>query len=361
MRRGAASRALGVLAAFGWLTFPAVAAAAGLDCPARQVLLEPKFVQANTTANRVLGVHWGLSGSFVAADGQQDGLVFLNTAGAQIGFQPLNLFPFNLTTAYGRLYFQALDSSGRSVIAYTSGSTLVQQLLPNNFLSQGGLLTVGPDGNGVSYSNALSSLLRHDKNLVLSPPSVVSLPGRPAAIATWNGAPWIAFGGSTGSGLAAVQPDGTVQVRSTLPNSPTVMEPCGDNLVIGGVQLLVQARISAAGQIVLDVTPTSLTIRGLSCLPGGDVMYVADGRVVGIRSASGTLQNYTVPGTGNLAGVATAPGPNATALLLNSTSTQGVPILAQLPLLGALFRNPSACREPEELLLLVTPRIVSER
>lgn len=220
---------------------------------------------------------------------------------------------------------------------------------------------MGPDGSGVSFSNALSSLVRFDKNLVISTPTVVTLPGKPAAIATWNGQRYIAFAGSS-SGLATVQPDGTAVPNGlTLPNPPTVMEPCGDNLFIGGVQLFVQARVSSAGQIVLAVTPTTLAIRGLSCLPGGDVMYVADGHVVGIRSASGTLQSYTVPGTGNLAGIATAPGPNATALLLNSTPTQGVPILAELPYIGALFRNCSACREPNELLMLVTPRIVSER
>ncbi len=295
------------------------------------------------------------------SDGQGDGVIFMNTAGAQIGFQPLNLLPLNLTTAYGRLYLNALDSSGRSVIAYVSDSTVVQQFLPNNFLSQGGLLTVGPDGSGVSFSNTLSSLVRFDKNLILSTPSAVSLPGKPAAVATWNGVSWIGFGSPTGSGLATVQPDGTVQVRSTLPSPPTVMEPCGDNLFIGGVQLMAQARMSSGGQIVIDLIPTTLTIRGLSCLAGGGAMYVADGRVVGIRSASGTLHNYTVPGTGNLTGVATAPGPNATALLLNSTTTQGVPILAQLPFLGALFRNPSACREPNELLLFITPQIISDR
>jgi hypothetical protein len=109
---------------------------------------------------------------------------------------------------------------------------------------------------------------------------------------------------------------------------------------------------------MLNVTPTTLAIRGLSCLPGGDVMFVADGRVVGLRSPSGAFQEYTVPGTGSLTGIATAPGPNATALLLNSTTTQGVPILAELPYLGALFRNSSGCRVPNELILFVTPHIL---
>lgn len=359
MRRGVASGTLRVLAAFGWLTFPFMAA--GIDCPARQVLTEVKFLEVASQYNHVLGVQWGLNGSFVAADGQQDGFVFLNTSGALTGFQPLNLAPFNLTPGGGRLYFFAFDSSGRSILAYAKDSTVVQQVLPSNFLGQGGLLTVGPDGSGIAFSNALASLVRFDRNLVLSPPHAATFPGRAAAMATWNGVTWLAFGSSSGSGLGAVQPDGTVQVRYTLPNFPTVMEPCGDNLLIGGVQLLAQAHVSSSGQIVLDFTPTTLTFRGLSCLPGGDVMYVADGRVAGIRSASGTLQSYTVPGTGSLTGIASAPGPNATALLLNSTTTQGVPILGNLPYLGALFRNCSACRKPNELLMLVTPQIISDR
>ena len=357
---GRARIGAGLLSILAVLAAPADAMA--VDCPVNQVVLEARFAEVNVTPLRAIGVTWGLNGTFAVSDGLLDRLIGLNIAGQVTSTLPLGLLAFSLTQANGKIFFNARDASGRSVLGQVTGSNVSSQLLPNGFLNQGGPLAMRPVENGVSLSNALSALQSVEKGKILSPPKIVTSPGKPAAVAAdpRDGVFYLGYTSPDGSsGLGTLQPDGTVKPVASLPAATTVIVPCGDGLVMGGLKYLARPKINDIGQITMDVTPMPIDIRGISCAQDKTAVFVGQGRTIGLYFTDGTTQTFTVPGAGELMEVATAPGSALNALLLNISNNQGTVVLAKLPVLGRALRNSTTgCRVPAPPLLFVTPQII---
>jgi len=268
----------------------------------------------------------------------------------------MNLLAFNLVPAGGKIYFNAFDAGSRSLVGAASGETVVSRVLPTGFLNQGGGLAVKPDETGVTLSKALSALQAFEKGLVLTSPSVVTLPGKPTAvgIAPWDG---IYVGTTTPAGspaLGAVQPDGSVNPVATLTGAATVMTPCGNSLVIGGVKLLARAKLNENGTVGLDLIPTPVDVFGLSCWQDESVLFVGQNRTLGVLSRTGSVQTYAVPGSGDVVEVATGPTSFPSALLLNVLNSRGSLILAQVPYSPPNDRNSSGCRLPGSQVRVVS-------
>src|SRR5215475_11486371 len=141
-----------VVACAALVLFLGVRRASPLDCPLPQVITEARLIEVNLPFSRILGVKWGLNGSYLASDGQQDRFIELDQAGRLKGSMILNLFAFNLTPTDNKIKFNAFDASGRPLIGSLAGSTVTTQLLPNGFLNQGASLAMRPDGSGVNLS-----------------------------------------------------------------------------------------------------------------------------------------------------------------------------------------------------------------
>src|SRR5262249_49482808 len=150
--------------------------AEAVECQPQQVVIQPQYAQVNLTNSNVYGVKWGVDGSFIASDGNQDRFVWLSPSGVTMRSQPLNLLTFNLFPQNAKTFFNAFNANGDSLVGYAFGSNVVTQPLGSGFLNQGGALAVKPDESGISLSYALSALESFQKSLVLSPPKTIVTP-----------------------------------------------------------------------------------------------------------------------------------------------------------------------------------------
>ena len=331
--------------------------ASALDCPTPQVLVSPRLVEVSLANSRIIDVQYGFGGFFVATDGQQDRVIELDATGNVKSSVNLGLFAFNLFPVNGKTYFSAFDANSRSLVGFLAGSKVTSQLLPGGFLNQGSALAVRPDEEfGIIVSGFLSELQTFRKELVLATPSVVTSPGKAAtvAVAPWDGSFLVGYTSSQGaSGLGTFQANGTVTPLVSLPAAANVLVPCGDWLFVGGVKLLARVKVSDGG-ITMEVTPIPFDIYGASCWQDESVVFVGQGRRFGVDYRSGVTQIFTAGGTGNLLGVATAPGGAPNAMFLNVFNNVGSLISAQLPYQAPADRNSvTGCRVGEFSLSII--------
>jgi type II secretory pathway component GspD/PulD (secretin) len=287
-----------------------------LDTPTKQVLIETRLVEISSDPTSSKGIDW--SGTLAA----QNVSFGNNVLGGQSGN------PYSQTLAQQPL----LGFSGGSIV--TNGILNTVTYGPNNLLQSPGLLMDTLHGLNPTTAflnadgaHAVLSFLNSSANAqVMSTPRIVTLDNETATIAVQQSIPILqTTAGTQGS------PGGSSITYSNV-----------------GTTLLVTPRISANNTIRLSVTPTVANFDGYQNL-------TANGAV----SQAPTFDSRTLTTQVLI--------PNANTLVMGGlvdndpvdTATK-VPILGDIPFLGAAFRSETKSASKKNLLVFITPTILQD-
>jgi len=269
-----------------------------LDSPRQQVLVEAIVVELTDQALRELGVQWGAAG--------EDGNPLFVTSYANS--------PTPLTAIGGAVAADGLDADD----PVRRG---VQQAALNSLLTLNGLVGGGGGQVGDVFLGAIVNAVRSDAGSnILSTPSLVTLDNEEAEILVGQEIPV-----TTGRTLL----DGQSNPFTTTERQDI------------GVKLTVRPQINAGGSITLNVRQEVSSINRSLTASATDL-------VLNKRE----LENTLVIGDGE---IAVAGG------LLSQTETisaDRVPVLGDLPGVGALFRSTSRSNERTNLVIFIRPTIL---
>jgi type IV pilus assembly protein PilQ len=276
-----------------------------LDVPVRQVLIESRIVVANDTFEKDLGVQWGAS--FAGTYGKNPG-DFLTTGGTNTG-----------TDATATSYTSALINGGNSYTATAPSGSNYNVSLP------------APVSAGVPASFALSLLSKNTlvdlelsalqsegKGEVVSSPRVITANSKAAVIKQGVEIPYQA---STSSGATSVSFKDAV------------------------LSLNVTPQITPDGRIIMDLQVHDDSVgSNISTGTGGSTPSI-DTREVDTSVLVDNGQTVVLGGIYQQT---------------QTVSVSKVPMLGDLPLLGYLFRNNQHINNKTELLVFITPKILTE-
>lgn len=269
-----------------------------LDSPRQQVLVEAIVVELTDQALRELGVQWGAAG--------EDGNPLFVTSYANS--------PTPLTAIGGAVAADGLDADD----PVRQG---VQQAALNSLLTLNGLVGGGGGQVGDVLLGAIVNAVKSDTGSnILSTPSLVTLDNEEAEILVGQEIPI-----TTGRTLL----DGQSNPFTTTERQDI------------GVKLTVRPQINAGGSITLNVRQEVSSINRSLTASATDL-------VLNKRE----LENTLVIGDGE---IAVAGG------LLSQTETLSadrVPVLGDLPGVGALFRSTSRSNERTNLVIFIRPTIL---
>lgn len=279
-----------------------------LDVSVRQVMIEVRIVEANDTFGKSLGVKLGASD--VRANRGGDG-----------GYQVAG----NNRVAFGTSYSNAVASSGAggsANLVNTSGNFVN---LPASVLTSG--LTTGPPAFAVSIFNAvanrflnleISALEADSKGRVVSSPRVITADGKKASITQGEQIPY-----------SACTTDPT---KGTLTCAPTFKD--------AALKLEVTPQITPEGTIIMDLD-VSKDSRGADTQAGPAI------------NKKNVITQVLVDngGTVVIGGIFE---------LIEVNDENKVPVLGDLPGVGNLFKNRAKTQVKKELLVFVTPRIITD-
>ena len=269
---------------------------ANLDRPKPQVLIKVVFLQVQLDNSLDLGVE----GGYVNNGSQGNPSV---SAANIFGLTGLNTVATN---------FSALGQPVGSGFPVPGTSTL----------SEGGLYQV----LGENYQATIRALAQQGKAQVLSRPSILARDGQPATILVGQQVPLV-----TGISYETVG-------ANTVPINNVTYTPVG-------IQINVTPYVSAENYVEMIVTPQDSEIDPTLTEPiGGGV----NAPVIDTRSADTVV--ITPDGQTVVIG----------GLMENDkeSTTSKIPLLGDIPLLGALFRSTSTSDNKDELMIFMTPHIV---
>lgn len=184
----------------------------------------------------------------------------------------------------------------------------------NSVIDPGGEVRFGLVKSWGSVGAVLSALESENKANIISNPRITTVNNRQAKILVGKKIPLIVL---DEAGNAVTQ------------------------LITIGITLLVSPHINDNNRITLDLHPEVSDLSSQATVQGGVIINTseADTRVM--------VQNGETAVIGGL-------------IRSNETTlVRGVPVLKDLPLVGGLFRGSSRVKEKRELLIFVTPRIIS--
>ena len=172
--------------------------------------------------------------------------------------------------------------------------------------------TVSPDNN--VFNLALQALERENKANIISNPTITTVDNREARILVGQKIPLIV---ADAAGNAVTQ------------------------LTTIGIQLRVTPHLNTDNKITMDVHPEVSDLSAQSTVQGGVIINTseADTRVMvedGQTAVIGGLIRTN-----------------------ESKFVQGVPILKDIPLIGGLFRSTNTTKQKRELMILITPHLVT--
>ncbi len=298
-----------------------------LDRPVKQVLIESRIVIASDSFTRQLGAQFGASGFMTNPSGQ------LLSTGSSIGSDGTaglinSIAAQNAVNAQNQLNQQ---------YAAQTGGTAPQPTLPPAITFPGGLnvnlpitTPAGSFGLAILGSNYLLNLelqaaQTEGKSDTISSPRVITANQQMATIKQGQEVGYVTFqnaiGGAVGAGTA------TVQFKNVV------------------LQLQVTPTITADGRIYLELDVKKDDLTGFINVPnGGQVPEISTRQV----QTGVLLDNGQTVVLGGITDVT------------KSNTVTKVPLLGDIPGLGALFRNTSRINSKDELLIFVTPRILND-
>jgi type IV pilus assembly protein PilQ len=290
-----------------------------LDRPVQQVLIESRIVIATDSFARELGVKFGVTGAHTDGSGNvvttsgniagADYMVDQAFAGRLVNGAPYPIYPPGL-------------DGGRVT---QSGNNLNNRLNVNmpatNPAGSFGLAILGAD---YLLDLELSAAQTEGRGEVISSPRVITANQQEADIKQGQEVGYVTFqnsGGAAGSGTA------TVQFKEAV------------------LELKVTPTITADDRVVLNLNVKKDNIAGYVDNPGGGQVPTLDKREIATEVLVDNGQTVVLGGVYEVS---------------KSDTVRKVPLLGDVPVLGNLFKNKSRNDTKAELLIFVTPRILSD-
>ncbi len=276
-----------------------------LDIPVRQVLIESRIVVARSNFDREFGARFGFSGNRTR-DGGNGGLI--STSGSGEGTN---------TSLTGSP--TGLPSIGGSTPAPRAAGAIGDRYNVNlPVANPAGSIALAILGRNSLIDLELSALQSEGKGEVISSPRVITANGKQAAIEQGREIP---FQNATSSGATAVQFKKAV------------------------LSLNVTPQITPDNRVIMDLAVTNDS-------QGTDVAQSGGGSAPAIDTRKVTTQVLVDNGqTVVLGGIYEQT---------TNDSVTKVPLLGDIPVLGVLFRNKIKIQNKTELLIFITPKILSE-
>ena len=276
-----------------------------LDIPVRQVLIESRIVVARSNFDREFGARFGFSGNRTR-DGGNGGLI--STSGSGEGTN---------TALTGSP--TGLPSIGGSTPAPRAAGAIGDRYNVNlPVANPAGSIALAILGRNSLIDLELSALQSEGKGEVISSPRVITANGKQAAIEQGREIP---FQNATSSGATAVQFKKAV------------------------LSLNVTPQITPDNRVIMDLAVTNDS-------QGTDVAQSGGGSAPAIDTRKVTTQVLVDNGqTVVLGGIYEQT---------SNDSVTKVPLLGDIPVLGVLFRNKIKIQNKTELLIFITPKILSE-
>ena len=278
-----------------------------LDIPVRQVLIESRIVVARSNFQRDFGARLGVNG-VRTRDGGNGGLVSVGGSGEGT----------NAT-----LPGTGGSGTGQPTIGGPGGLPVTAGTIGDRYnvnlpvLNPAGSIALAILGRNSLLDLELSALQSEGKGEVISSPRVITANGKQAAIEQGREIP---FQNATSSGATAVQFKKAVLSLSVTP------------------------QITPDNRVIMDLAVTNDS--------QGTNVNVGTGSAPAIDTRKVTTQVLVDNGqTVVLGGIYEQT---------SSDSVTKVPLLGDVPLLGALFRTKSKIQNKTELLIFITPKILSE-
>jgi type IV pilus assembly protein PilQ len=291
-----------------------------LDRPVRQVLIESRIVIANDSFARSLGVKFGVTGAHQDSNGN-----VITTTGNLTGVQQMSNVVLN-----NRLGIVNPGAGGASAAGPIGGGLLVPS--GNNALNVN-LPATNPTGSfGLAILGAdylldleLSAALTEGKSEVISSPRVITANQKEADIKQGQEVGYLQYsGGAGGNGVSTIPTVAFKDVNLELKVTPT---------------------ITADDRINLDLNVKKDDVAGFVNVPGGGQVPTINRREVGTTVLVDNGQTVVLGGVYEVN---------------KSDTINKVPVLGDLPVLGNLFKNSDRNDTKAELLIFVTPRIISD-
>jgi len=290
-----------------------------LDRPVQQVLIESRIVIATDSFARELGVKFGVSGAYTDHNGN-----VVASSGNMAGADYMIDQAFAGRLANGRpypIYPPGLDG-GRVT---QSGNNLDNRLNVNmpvtNPAGSFGLAILGAD---YLLDLELSAAQTEGRGEVISSPRVITANQQEADIKQGQEVGYVTFqnsGGGAGTGTA------TVQFKEAV------------------LELKVTPTITADDRVVLNLNVKKDAIAGFVDNPGGGRVPTLDKREITTEVLVDNGQTVVLGGVYEVS---------------KSDTLTKVPVLGDIPVLGNLFKNKGRNDTKAELLIFVTPRILSD-
>ncbi len=289
-----------------------------LDRPVQQVLIESRIVIATDSFARELGVKFGVSGGYEDDNGN-----VVSTSGTALGTDAMsNVVLNNRLNRPGRgLPNVASGQIGKGILTPALPDRLNVNLPATNPAGSFGLAILGAD---YLLDLELSAAQSEGRGEVISSPRVITANQQEADIKQGQEVGYVTFqnsGGGAGTGTA------TVQFKEAV------------------LELKVTPTITADDRVVLNLNVKKDAIAGYVDNPGGGQVPTLDKREISTEVLVDNGQTVVLGGVYEVS---------------KSDTIRKVPLLGDVPLLGNLFKNKARNDTKAELLIFVTPRILSD-
>lgn len=307
-----------------------------LDERPPMVVIQVLIAEVELNDTDEFGVELGLQDSLLFDRSLLSETEFVDTTvnqqgagGATVTTQTQSIISTNLAPGYN-FNNQALGNNGSTTSIARAGNVGAQALSSfalsrvNNSLGFGGFVMSASSSN----INFLLRALQESRRLeVLSRPQITTLDGKPGRV-------------QVGASVPTVQGVTLTQFGQT------------NNILYQdvGIILEVQPRISVDGQVVMNVLAEKSE---LGPVDEGVVISVIEGSEVRAQQIKTTRATTTVSAASGQTIVLSG-------LLTKSTFDlhRRVPLLADIPLIGDLFRYDAVQQTRKELLIILTPRVI---
>ena len=292
-----------------------------LDRPVQQVLIESRIVIATDTFARELGVKFGISGGYEDHNGN-----VVSTAGTAIGTDRMSNLALNNRFNGGRGLpvfnpsSPATSATGGGIAVPSLNDRLNVNLPAASPAGSFGLAILGAD---YLLDLELSAAQTEGRGEVVSSPRVVTANQKEAVIKQGQEVAYVTYQ-SAGAGTAGTA---TVQFKEVV------------------LELKVTPTITADDRVVLNLGVKKDAVNRYIDNPGGGQVPIIDKREINTSVLVDNGQTVVLGGVYEVE---------------KRDDLTKVPFLGDVPILGNLFKKTGRTDTKAELLIFVTPRILSE-
>ena len=292
-----------------------------LDKPVQQVLIESRIVVATDDFTRELGVKWGVQANHTTDSGN---VISTSPGGSDSAALAINRHNVDAQYAYDVANYAGTGPlPRRGAINYGTGTGGFNVNLP--VATPAGQLGLAILGKNYLVDLELSAAQTEGRGEVISSPRVITANQQEAVIRQGQEIGYVTFQNSGGQGVGSGT--ATVQFKDAV------------------LELKVTPTITADNRVYLAINVKKDALAGYVDAPGSGKIPTIDTREINTSVLVDNGQTVVLGGIYEVN--------------KNNTTTK-VPGLGDIPGIGALFRTTTRSDTKAELLIFVTPRILSD-